>query len=102
MTAIKRFKEALQIQQVDDEVTTQIFEGSETISDRSPKPKKAAFFAQAVELMDNLLDASESQAIRAACACSTGGWLTAAALIAFAFIGRQQVLREEKKDRMRS
>jgi hypothetical protein len=28
---------------------------------------------------------------------SQGGWFTAAALIAFAFIGRQQILREEKR-----
>lgn len=74
MTAIKRFREALQIQQVNDEIIDQLFEGYEKISDKAPKYQKAAFFAQAIERMETLLEDSITHEIRDACACSKGGW----------------------------
>lgn len=74
MTAIQRFKNALQECRVDAEIVQQIFAGYERISDTAPKEKKAAFFLQAVTRMESCLDAGDCHAIRDACACSKGGW----------------------------
>jgi hypothetical protein len=74
MTAVKRFKNALQEFQVEEGVVAQIFAGYETISDRSKKEKRAAFFIQAIERMEELLDRELCHDIRDACACSRGGW----------------------------
>jgi hypothetical protein len=74
MTAIQRFRQSLQAHDVDDSVVEQIFEGYERISDRTKKERRAAFFVQAIERMDQLLDAQLCHDIRDACACSKGGW----------------------------
>ena len=74
MTAVQRFKNALQEYQVGEDVSAQIFAGYETISDRSKKEKRAAFFIQAIERMESLLDRELCHDIRDACACSKGGW----------------------------
>jgi hypothetical protein len=74
VTAIQRFRSALQEYRVGDDVSAQIFEGYETISDRSKKEKKAAFFMQAIERMEVLLDRELCHDIRDACACSKRGW----------------------------
>jgi hypothetical protein len=74
MTAVKRFKNALQEFQVEEGVVAQIFKGYETVSDRSKKEKRAAFFIQAIERMEELLDRQLCHDIRDACACSKGGW----------------------------
>jgi hypothetical protein len=74
MTAVKRFKNALQEFQVEEGIVAQIFQGYETISDRSKKEKRAAFFIQAIERMEALLERELCHDIRDACACSKGGW----------------------------
>jgi hypothetical protein len=74
VTAIQRFKSALQEYQVGEDISAQIFAGYETISDRSKKEKRAAFFIQAIERMEALLDRELCHEIRDACACSKGGW----------------------------
>ena len=74
MTAIKRFKNALQEFQVDEDIVSQVFQGYESISDRSKKERRAAFFIQAIERMESLLDRQLCHDIRDACACSKGGW----------------------------
>jgi hypothetical protein len=74
MTAVKRLKKALQEFQVEEGIVAQIFQGYETISDRSKKEKRAAFFLQAIERMEGLLDRELCHDIRDVCACSKGGW----------------------------
>ncbi|MBN1976764.1 MAG: hypothetical protein JW918_05130 [Anaerolineae bacterium] len=74
MTAVQRFKHALGEFQVKEGVVAQIFQGYETVSDRSKKETRAAFFIQAVERMEALLDRELCHEIRDACACSKGGW----------------------------
>jgi hypothetical protein len=74
MTAIQRFKGALQEYHLEKDITAQIFEGYEAISDRSPKEKKAAFFIQAIGQMEKLFNDKLCHDIRDACACSKGGW----------------------------
>jgi hypothetical protein len=56
MGAIQRFKEAIRELQLDEKVTLEIMAGYETISDSAKKETRAAFFKQAVERMDALLD----------------------------------------------
>ena len=74
MTAVKRFKSALQEYQVGEDISAQIFEGYENVSDKLKKEKRAAFFMQAIERMEALLDRELCYEIRDACACSKGGW----------------------------
>ena len=74
MTAVKRFKNALPEFRVKDDIVAQIFQGYETVSDRSKKEKRAAFFVQAIERMESLLGRQLCHDIRDACACSKGGW----------------------------
>jgi hypothetical protein len=74
MTAIQRFRNALQDLQIDEKVTAAIFEGYERINDGAKKETRAAFFMQAMQRMDALLDDETRQAVRDACACSKGGW----------------------------
>jgi hypothetical protein len=73
MTAVQRFRTALHEYQVDDDIVAQIFKGYEKISDKVPKDKRAAFFIQAIERMEHLLDNQLCRDIRDACACSKGG-----------------------------
>lgn len=74
MTAVQRFRNALQQLQVDEKVTAAIFEGYEGINDRAKKETRAAFFMQAMQRMDALLDDETRGELRDACACSKGGW----------------------------
>jgi len=74
MTAIQRFKTALKEYQVDEQTVAELLAGYETLTDKAPKAKRAAFFTQAIQRMDELLDAETCQAVREACACSKGGW----------------------------
>lgn len=74
MTAIQRFRNAIREIQVDGKVTAEIVEGYENISDGAKKETRAAFFKQAMERMDALLDDKTCRDIRDACACSKGGW----------------------------
>ncbi|MCW4012816.1 MAG: hypothetical protein NWF07_07465 [Candidatus Bathyarchaeota archaeon] len=74
MTAVTRFREALKKHEIPDPIQRQIFQDHETVSDRSKKEKKAAFFIDAIDRMDKLLDPEKNQAIRDSCACSKGGW----------------------------
>ena len=74
MTAIQRFRNALQQLQVDEKVTTAIFEGYENINDGAKKETRAAFFMQAMQRMNALMDDETRQAVRDACACSKEGW----------------------------
>lgn len=74
MGAVENFKRALAELQVDEAVVAQIMAGCEKISDKDKKEKRAAFFIQAINRMDALLDVETCRAIRDACACSKGGW----------------------------
>lgn len=74
MTTVTRFREALKKHEIPESIQSQIFHEYETVSDRSKKGKKAAFFIEAVNRMDILLDPEMNQAIRDSCACSKGGW----------------------------
>jgi hypothetical protein len=74
MTAIQRFRNAIQELQVHEKVSAEIMEGYEYINDRAKKEKRAAFFMKAMERMDALLDFETRRDIRDACACSKGGW----------------------------
>lgn len=74
MTAIQRFKKSLHHHKVDQTTLSKIFQGYENISDQSKKERKAAFFIQAVDHMDENLPEDLCHSIRDACACSTGGW----------------------------
>jgi len=74
MTAVKRFRTALQDQHVDPALTARIFEEYEHITDLSSKAQKGAFFTQAVQCMDEVLDVQVCRDIRDACACSKGGY----------------------------
>ena len=74
MPAIELFRKALQDQHIDQETISKIFAGDQSISDRSDKKQKAAFFTQAVQCMDEVLDAVTCHDIRDACACSKGGY----------------------------
>jgi hypothetical protein len=89
MTAILRFKNALQELHIPDDVTAQIMSGYETISDKSSKKMRAAFFIDAVNRMDALLGPQMCHDVRDACACSTGGWrLKAAQNVAKEYAGK--------------
>jgi hypothetical protein len=79
MTAVQRFKTALQQCQIDEKIVAEFFAGYENISDKSPKETKVAFFSHAIRRMDDLLDADTCHAVRDACACSKGGWRLKAA-----------------------
>lgn len=74
MPAVEKFKQALSECHVDEDAVAQIMAGYENISDKSKKEKRAAFFAQAVMKMDELLEAETCHQIRDSCACSKGGW----------------------------
>jgi hypothetical protein len=74
MTAILRFKHALQELGIPDDVTAQIMAGYETVTDKSSKNVRAAFFIDAVNRMDTLLGSQMCHDVRDACTCSTGGW----------------------------
>jgi hypothetical protein len=74
MTAIQRFKTALQACQIDEHICAELFSGYESLTDKAPKATRAAFFAQAIRRMDELLDSETCHAVREACACSKGGW----------------------------
>lgn len=73
MPAVKVFKENLK-ESVDEETYSKIVEGYEKVSDRSSKPRKAEFFASAIEKMDQLLEPEEAKSLRDSCACSKKGW----------------------------
>ncbi len=89
MTAILRFKKALRELNVPDDVTAQIMSGYETISDKSSKKMRAAFFIDAVNRMDALLGSQMCHDVRDACTCSTGGWrLKATRKVAKEYAGR--------------
>jgi hypothetical protein len=79
MTAIQRFRNALQQLQIEENVTAAIFEGYEGINDGAKKETRAAFFMKAMQRMDALLDKETCHAVRDACACSKGGWRLKAA-----------------------
>jgi hypothetical protein len=74
MTAVQRFRNALQEYRIEDNIIAQIFEGYEKISDNVKKEKRAVFFIQAIERMEQLLDDQLCRDIRDACACSKGGF----------------------------
>lgn len=74
MTAIQRFRKSLHHHKVDQTTLSKIFQGYENISDQSKKERKAAFFIQATDHMDENLPEDLCHSIRDACACSTGGW----------------------------
>jgi hypothetical protein len=73
MAAVENFRNALKASHIDESVIAQIMQGYDRITDRAPKEKKAAFFAQAMTRMDRLLEPGTCRAIRDACACSKGG-----------------------------
>ena len=73
MAAIQRFKNALQQLQVDEKVTTEIFEGYESINDGAKKETRAAFFMKAMQRMDARLDEQTCGELRDACTCSKRG-----------------------------
>ena len=79
MTAIQRYKSALQNLHIPDSVTADILAGYESLTDRAKKEARAAFFIQAMKRMDALLDSQTCHDIRDACACSKGGWRLKAA-----------------------
>jgi hypothetical protein len=74
MTAIQRFRIALQESQIDISEKARILEGYEKLTDRAGKERRAAFFVDAIARMDDLLDFEIRRDIRDACACSKGGW----------------------------
>lgn len=74
MTAVQRFRDALKAHALDDQTVALIFEGFESVSDKSKKETRAAFFRQAVARMDALLPPETRRSVRDACACSKGGW----------------------------
>ncbi len=74
MAAVENLRNALKACHIDESVVAQIMQGYDKITDKAPKEKKAAFFAQAVARMDKLLEPEACRAIRDACACSKGGW----------------------------
>ncbi len=79
MTAIQRFKKALHQLEIDETVVAEIMEGHEQITDRAPKKTRAEFFARAMQRLDARLDFETRRDLRAACACSKGGWRLKAA-----------------------
>ena len=74
MTAIKRFRAALQEYHISADILAKIFENYMNISDKVEKGKRAAFFINAIQRMESLLDSDLCHTIRDACACSKGGW----------------------------
>jgi hypothetical protein len=74
MPAIKNFRKSLLQHAVDEMTLSEIFQGYENISDQSKKEHKAAFFIQAIKIMDVTLAEELCHNVRDACACSTGGW----------------------------
>lgn len=71
MAAIQKFKKSLIQQPVDEKTMSEIFHGYENISDQSKKERKAAFFMQAINTMDETLTEELCHDIRVACVCST-------------------------------
>ncbi len=89
MTAIQRFKKALNDFQIDGKVTASIMDGYETITDKAKKETRAAFFIEAMRRMETLMAIETCHAIRDACACSKGGWrLKAVQQLAKDYAGR--------------
>ena len=89
MGAVERFRSALRELEVPEPMMAQIMAGLERISDNSDKPRQAAFFAEAIRRMDDLLDAETCHAVRDACACSKSGWrLKAVQKLAQEYAGR--------------
>lgn len=78
MPAVENFRNALKELQIDTEIVTQIMAGYEKITDKASKPRRAAFFIQTIQRMEQLTDTETCHAIRDACACSKGGWRLAA------------------------
>ncbi len=74
MTAVQRFKDALELLQIDETTVAEIMNGYEKLTDKLPKEKRAEFFCQAIVRMEAALPLETCQAIRDACACSKGGW----------------------------
>ena len=78
MSAVENFRKALDELQVDKDIKAQLLQGYENISDKAPKARRAAFFCQVIERMDETLPPEICHAVRDACACSKGGWRLAA------------------------
>jgi hypothetical protein len=70
---IEKLACALRAAQISQDVTAQILEDGETISQRTPPARKAAWMARAMARMVALLDAPTRHAVREACACCLGG-----------------------------
>jgi len=73
-SAVQRFRDSLRAHRVDAAVVTEIMQGYDRITDGWKKERKAAFFVQAMRVMDQRLDFRTRGDVRGACACSTGGW----------------------------
>jgi len=89
MPAVDNLRKALNEFQVDQAIQDCLFLGYEKISDKAPKPRRAAFFRHAIRCMDDNLPPEISRALRDACACSKGGWrLESARKVAQEFTGK--------------
>jgi hypothetical protein len=74
MTAIRRFRTALQQSSLGIRRSAALIEGYEGLTDRVSKERRAAFFVDVIRRMDDMLDFETRRDIRDACACSKGGW----------------------------
>jgi len=69
MTAIQRFRTALQESQLDMNAQARILQGHEKLTDHVSKERHAAFFVEIIERMDAELDLETRRDIRDACPC---------------------------------
>lgn len=73
MPSPEKFKESLELFNVEEKVIAQINEGYEDIISKTPKKVKAAYFKRAVDIMTEQVDAEKLQEVFEWNACCKGG-----------------------------
>ena len=73
MPSPEKFKEALELFQIEESVISQINEGYEELLSKSPKKKKAAYFKRALDIMNEQVEPEKTQEIFEWNACCKGG-----------------------------
>lgn len=72
MAKPETFKRVLNERNIAGDIVNRINSGYETVTDKSPKKKKAQYLFHAVNVLDVTLDTSTCREIMESCACSIG------------------------------
>ncbi|ABX43268.1 hypothetical protein [Lachnoclostridium phytofermentans] len=96
MPSVEKFKESLTQFQVEDNIIKSINSGYEELVSSSPKKQKAAYFKQAIDIMDDNIPLDKSREILEWNACCKGGAREKAS-IAFRNENKELSLEEKLK-----